>query len=76
MIRVGNSLPEYLIVNVKQLSKLLNGGIGVDKSNKKPRYLMNDLNSVYTHWDSKTQKNIITKNTLERGTDKNGKSSK
>ena len=48
----------------------------MDKSNKKPRYLMNDLNSVYTHWDSKTQKNIITKNTLERGADKNGKDSK
>lgn len=76
MIRVGYCLPEYFIVNVKQLSKLLNGGFGVDKSNKKPRYLMNDLNSVYTHWDSKTQKNIITKNTLERGADKNGKSSK
>ena len=48
----------------------------MDKSNKKPRYLMNDLNSVYTHWDSKTQKNIITKNTLERSADKNGKGSK
>ena len=38
-------------------------------------YPMNDLNSVYTHWDDKLKCNIPTENKIDGGA-KDGKSSK
>lgn len=36
----------------------------VNLPNKKPRYIMNDLCSVYTHYDAKLGKNVATENKL------------
>lgn len=33
----------------------------------KPRYAMNDLGSVYTHYDPATGKNVATENLLKGG---------
>lgn len=38
---------------------------------KKVRYKMNDLGSVYTHYDAKTGRNVPTENKL-KGDDDNG----
>lgn len=38
-------------------------------------YPLNDLNSVFTHWDDKQKKNISTENIINGGVS-NGKSSK
>lgn len=44
--------------------------------NATPRYVMNDLKSVYSHYNPKTGKNEITENKLpERSVDDDGKSS-
>ena len=45
--------------------------VKTNKLDKKPRYYMNDLNSVYTHWDPKTGKNVPTENKISEGVDKN-----
>lgn len=37
-------------------------------------YKMNDLSSVYTHYDPKTGKNVPTENKI-KGSDNNGKNS-
>ena len=42
---------------------------------KRIRYKMNDLGSVYIHYDPKTGRNIATENKLT-GDENNGKSSK
>lgn len=47
----------------------------MNKNNQEPRYQMNDLGSVYTHWDNKKGKNIPTENKL-KGDKKDGKGSK
>lgn len=44
-------------------------------ANYKERYKMNDLGSVFSHYDSKSGKNVITENKLIGGKE-NAKSSK
>lgn len=39
------------------------------KKPRKPSYPMNDLGSVYTHWDPKKCKNVPTENKLPKGVD-------
>ena len=43
---------------------------------KDGKYKMNDLGSVYTHYDSETGKNVATENKLYGGAINNGKSCK
>ena len=44
------------------------------KYNSKPLpYKMHDLDSVYTHWDEKSGRNIPTENKIIGGTENNGK---
>ena len=40
------------------------------------KYKMNDLSSVYTHYDTETGRNVATENKLKNGDDTNGESSK
>ena len=41
-----------------------------------PRYAMNDMGSVYTHYDATLGKNVQTENKLKGGKAKNGTSIK
>jgi hypothetical protein len=54
--------------------------VTVNQNNKydsKPLpYSMNDLNSVFTHYDKDKGYNVPTENKLNGGVDNNGKSSK
>lgn len=42
----------------------------------KPSYEINDLKSVYTHWNSDKHKNEPTENIINKGVNSNGKDSK
>ena len=44
--------------------------------NSSRKYPMNDMGSVYTHYDPKLGKNVPTKNIIKGGKTKNGTSSK
>lgn len=48
---------------------------GLTKYLTTKKYPMNDLSSVYTHYDSKTGRNIPAENKLKKVVIRNGKSS-
>lgn len=48
--------------------------VGEPYTSDNKRYPINDLGSVYIHWDSKLNKNVPTENKL-KGDDNNGKDS-
>lgn len=64
----------YIIIRENNIPRCI--GINtIDKPSNKIRYIMNDLCSVYIHWDSTLKRNVPTENTL-KGDVLNGKSSK
>lgn len=63
----------YIIVRENNIPKCVSINTAIELNINK-RYIMNDLCSVYTHWDSNLGRNVPTENIL-KGDVINGKSS-